>query len=46
MPYKNGKVDMGGYGADTNTMNPVMKESYKTRLAKFKVAKKKKGGKR
>ena len=40
MPYKNGKVDMGGYGASTKTMKPVMKESYKTRLAKVKNKKK------
>lgn len=45
MPYKNGKVDMAGYGASTTTMKPVMKESTKTRLAKMK-ARKKKGGKR
>jgi hypothetical protein len=45
MPYKKGKVDMAGYGASTNTMNPVMKESYKARLARMK-AKKKREGKR
>jgi len=45
MPYKNGKVDMAGYGASTKTMKPVMKESYKTKLASMK-AKKKKGGMR
>jgi len=47
MPYKNGKVDMAGYGASTTTMKPVIKESNKTRLAKVRAkAKKKKGGKR
>jgi len=47
MPYKNGKVDMAGYGASTTTMKPVMKETYKTRLAKATArANKKKGGKR
>jgi hypothetical protein len=45
MPYKNGKVDMTGYGASTKTMKPVMKKSYKTKLASMK-AKKKKGGMR
>ncbi len=41
MPYKNGKIDMAGYGASTTTVKPIMKESNKTRLAKAKVAKKK-----
>jgi hypothetical protein len=45
MPYKDGKVNMAGYGASTKTMKPVMKESYKTKLANMK-AKKKKGGMR
>ena len=45
MPYKDGKVDMQGYGASTKTMKPVMKDNYKTKLAKVK-AKKKKGGMR
>jgi hypothetical protein len=44
MPYKNGKVDMAGYGAKTSTMKPVMKESSKEKLvkqiAKNKAAKK------
>jgi len=39
MPYKNGKVDMAGYGASTK------KKAIKIRLAKMK-ARKKKGGKR
>jgi hypothetical protein len=43
MPYKDGKVDMGGYGASSKSMKPVLKESYKTRLAKAKVKKKRKG---
>ena len=42
MPYKDGKVDMTGYGASTKTMKPVMKESYKNKLANMKAKKKKK----
>ena len=40
MPYKDGKVNMVGYGASKETMKPVTKESYKTKLAKMKVKKK------
>ena len=46
MPYKDGKVNMRGYGATTSTTKPVTKDSYKVRLAKAKAAKKKKGGMR
>ncbi len=45
MPYKNGKVDMKGYGATTGSMNPVMKESSKEKLVK-KIAKAKMAKKR
>jgi hypothetical protein len=41
MPYKNGKVDMAGYGATTTTMQPVTKEgvaSKRKKLAKKKVS--------
>jgi hypothetical protein len=43
MPYKDGKVNMRGYGATTSTTKPVTKDSYKIRLAKAKAAKKKGG---
>jgi len=40
MPMVNGKVNMAGYGASSKTMEPVTKESYKTKLAKMKSKKK------
>jgi hypothetical protein len=47
MPYKNGKVDMKGYGANTSTVSPVVKEDTdkKKKLVKY-VAKGRKGMKR
>ena len=41
MPYKDGKVDMKGYGATTGTMKPVMKDglaSKRKKLAKKNVS--------
>jgi hypothetical protein len=36
MPYKDGKINMRGYGATTSTTKPVTKDSYKIRLARRK----------
>lgn len=46
MAYKDGKVDMKAYGANTNTVSAVLKEDTgKNKLVKKRM-KAKKGGKR